>query len=112
MAGILYVWSRLESSSYSDLRDVAPLADALGVFGVGGAVFPLGGGGGEGFGVDVVGAGIEGEEGPGAAVHLDFEGFLAVFGPEDFHFAAVEAETEGEPWKVMQLAIGGSDGGR
>ena len=44
-------------------RDVAPLADALGVVGVGGAVAPLGGGGGEGFVVGVVGAGVDGEEG-------------------------------------------------
>ena len=82
------------SSPHRDLRDVAPLADALGVFGVGGAVTPLGGGGGEGLGVRVVGAGVDGEEGPdaGAAVHLDFEGFLAVLGREDFDFAAAEAE--------------------
>ena len=48
------------SSPHGDLRDVAPLADALGVVGVDGAVFPLGGGGGEGFSVGVVGAGIDG----------------------------------------------------
>lgn len=45
---------------HGNLSDVAPLADALGVLGVGGAVAPLGGGGGEGFGVDVVGAGVDG----------------------------------------------------
>lgn len=53
-----------ESSLYGDLRDVAPLADALGVVGVDGTVFPLGGGGGHGGGIDAVGAGIEGDEGP------------------------------------------------
>ena len=48
------------SSPHRDLRDVAPLAGALGVAGVDGAVAPLGGGGGEGRGVGVVGAGVDG----------------------------------------------------
>lgn len=47
-------------SPHGDLRDITPLADALGVVGVDGAVAPFGGGGGEGFGVDVVGAGVDG----------------------------------------------------
>ena len=98
---------------YHDFRDVAPLADALGVVGVGGAVFPLGGGGGEGFGIGVIGAGVEGEEGPvaGAAVHLDFQGFLAVFGPEDIDFAAVQAEGDfrGEGGGIDVGGVGADD---
>ena len=38
------------------------IGHALLIVGVDGAVFPFGGGGGHGGGVDVVGAGIEGEE--------------------------------------------------
>ena len=101
------------SSPHGDLRDVAPLADALGVVGVDGAVFPFGGIGGEGFGIDVVGAGVDGGQGEGAgtAVQLDFEGFVAVLGPEDFDLAAVDAQSKGVPRKVIELAIGESDGG-
>ena len=86
------------SPPHRDLRDIAPLSDALGVVGVDGAVFPLGGGRGEGGGVDVVWAGIEGEEGPlaVAAVFLDLDAFLGSSIPEDFYFAAVGAE--GDFW--------------
>lgn len=57
-------------------------------------VFRYGIGAVEGFGIGVVGAGIDGEEGPdpGAAVRLDFEGVVTVLGPEDFDLAAAGAE--------------------
>ena len=84
----------MKSSPHGDFRGVAPLADSLGVLGVDGAVFPLGGGGGEGGGVDVVGAGVDGEElpGAGAGVFLDLDGFHAVFVPDDFDLSAGGAE--------------------
>lgn len=48
-------------SPHAHLRDTAPLAGAPRVVGVDGAVFPVGSGGGEGVGIGVVGAGIDGE---------------------------------------------------
>lgn len=50
-------------------------------------------------------------ESAGAAVHLELEGFLAVFCPEDFDFAGVEAEAVGGVRRVIELAIGGGSGG-
>jgi hypothetical protein len=106
-------------STHHDLRDVAPLAGALGVVGVDGAVFPLGGGGGHAGGVDVVGAGIDGEEGPlaGAAFFLDLDAFLAAFVPEDFDLAAAgvggnsgarvagSGSTESGPMMVPKVSV-------
>jgi len=74
----------------------APLADLLVVHAVDGAVFPFGGGGGEGGAVGVAGGGVEGEDLPAlATVHLDFAlvevGAVALPAPVEFHVVADDA---------------------
>ena len=72
----------MSSPPHADLHDRAPLSCPLGVSGVDGAVFPHGGEGGERGGIDVVGAGVGGEELPaGAGVLLDLDGFHGAFFP-------------------------------
>lgn len=87
----------LAISLHRDIRALIPEADALGFFGVDGAVFPFGGGSGEWFGIDVVKKGVGGkiDEGADAAVHLDFHAFHAAFVSDDFDFATAEAERIG-----------------
>jgi len=58
---------RNKSTAEGDGEDFAPLAGGGIVHPEDGAVFPLGEGGGEGVGVEVVGGGIEGEDLPAGA---------------------------------------------
>lgn len=71
--------ARFRLPSDDDGLDGAPVSFALAVHVVDAAVFPLGEGGGEGGGVDVVGGGIDDKGDPaGAAIDLEFAGIEVV----------------------------------
>ena len=71
---------------------------------------PFGGGGGHGGGVDVVGAGIQGEEGPlaVAAVFLDLDAFLAAFERGAERVVLVGTDAPDRPVEFLSEALAGA----